>query len=84
MAGSIFQHRDNRHATLLSTLGDLGRGVAKGTRRVQMAQKRAAVARKRPAGKARPRAVVRGRPQNRRVVQKNKKKPQRQRAIRFV
>ena len=94
MAGSIFQHRDNRHATLLSVLGDVGRSVAKGTRRVHMAQKRIAAAKKRPPGKARSRAVVRKRPQIRRAVQrvttqkkaiaKRKKKPQAQKAIMFV
>ena len=98
MAGSIFQHRDNRHATFLSVLGDVGRSVAKGakrtTRRVEKAQRRNAASKKRPPGKARPRAVVRKRPQIRRAVQrvttqkkaiaKRKKKPQAQKAIMFV
>lgn len=98
MAGSIFQHRDSRHATFFSVLGDVGRSVAKGarrtTQRVEKAQRRNAAAKKRAPGKAQSRAVVRKHPQVRRAVQrvttqqkaiaKKKKKPQTQKAIMFV
>jgi len=56
MTRSIFQHRDNRHATFFSTLGDMGRGLSRGAGKVAKAQKavemkRAVVSKKAVLGK---------------------------------